>query len=131
MNRSIVLGMVAAVALFGTTTSGALAHAGLVHCSITNNQVFRYGHTPSKITAFFAEELNPAPSKTWMAVFEGQADHGLVTENQHSTVPYRNPREMTLPLPRKLGREKYYLIWYTRSAIDDHTAAGIVYFRVK
>jgi methionine-rich copper-binding protein CopC len=106
------------------------AHANLVRCSIKNNQVFRAGHTPSQITAFFAEELDPKPARTWMAVFEGQADHGLVTEKQHSVVNFKNPNEMTLKLP-KLGKEKYYLIWYTHSALDNHDAAGIVYFQVK
>lgn len=65
-----------------------------------------------------------------MAVFEGAADHGLVNEKTHSVVNFRNPKEMTLTLPR-LQPEKYYLIWYTRSAVDGHYAAGIVYFRVK
>jgi len=106
----------------------ASAHANLVRCSIKNNQIFQVGHTPSRITGYFAEELDPA--KSWMAVFEGQADHGLVTEKQHSVVNYQNPKEMTLNLPR-LGKEKYYLIWYTHSTTDGHYAAGIVYFQVK
>jgi methionine-rich copper-binding protein CopC len=64
-----------------------------------------------------------------MKVFEGQADHGLVTEKQSSVVSYKNPKVMTLQLP-KLQPEKYYLIWYTHSAADGHFAAGIVYFQV-
>jgi methionine-rich copper-binding protein CopC len=106
----------------------ASAHANLTHCSIRNHQSFRLGHAPRTITANFAEDL--VPGKSWMAVFEGQADHGLVTEKQHSVVPFSRPKNMVLHLPR-LRRERYYLLWYTRSAIDNHVAAGIVYFQVR
>lgn len=106
----------------------AVAHANLTHCSIRNHQTFRLGHAPGAITAAFAEDM--VPGKSWMAVFEGQADHGLVTEKQKSVVPFTQPKKMILHLPH-LGREKYYLIWYTRSAIDNHVAAGIVYFQVR
>lgn len=104
----------------------ASAHASLVSCSIKNGQTFKVGHAPSTVVGTFAENLDRG---SWMAVFEGQADHGLVTEKQHSVVNYRNPKQMILRLP-KLGKEKYYLIWYTRSAEDNHYAAGIVYFQV-
>ena len=77
----------------------------------------------------FTEELDPA--KSWMSVFEGEGDHGLVTERQHSIVNYRSPKHMTLALPRVLRKGKYSLIWYTRSAEDNHTAAGVVNFRVE
>lgn len=107
----------------------AFAHANLISANIRNNQVFRYGHAPHQIAAKFAEELNP--DKSWMAVFEGQADHGLVTEHQRSKVSFKHPDMMTLNLPSKLGREKYYLMWYTHSLVDGHFAAGILYFQVR
>lgn len=127
MTRRIVAAGAFLVALFGLP-SLAWAHANLVHCSIRNNRTFRSGHAPKSISATFAEDLDPRSS--WMAVFEGQADHGLVTEKQHSAVNFKNSKEMTLKLP-SLSKEKYYLIWYTRSAVDGHDAAGIVYFSVK
>ena len=40
------------------------------------------------------------------------------------------PNELSLKLP-KLGKERYYLIWFTHSAKDNHYASGIVYFRVR
>ena len=128
MQRHVVVAFMAAVLLLGTSVSGALAHANLLRSNIKNYQVFRLGHAPRMITAFFAEELDPKPS--WMAVFEGEADHGLVNERQHSVVNFKNPKEMTLRLP-KLDRGKFYLIWYTRSTEDNHYAAGVIYFSVK
>ena len=110
------------------STGSAFAHAGLTSCSIKDHQVFTVAHAPHSITAHFAEPLDPG--KSWMAVFEGVADHGLVTEKQHLVVNYKNPRVMTLQLP-KLSRDRYYVIWYTHSAADSHVAAGIVYFQVK
>jgi methionine-rich copper-binding protein CopC len=118
----------AALLLLAAGTGMVSAHASLTRCSIKNNQVFHVGHAPKIVTAIFAEDL--VPKKSWMAVFEGQADHGLVTEIQKSVVNFKDPKEMTLKLP-KLGKEKYYLIWYTQSAADGHFAAGIVYFQVK
>jgi methionine-rich copper-binding protein CopC len=116
--------------VFSVGAPRAFAHANLTHATIKNNQVFRAGHTPKQVVGTFAERLDPNPTKTWMKVFEGEADHGLVTEKQHSTVNFRNPKQMILPLPR-MGKGKYYLIWYTHSAEDGHFAAGIVYFSVK
>jgi methionine-rich copper-binding protein CopC len=103
------------------------AHANLLHSNIKNNQILHVGQVPRQITGTFAEPLDPKQS--WMAVFEGVADHGLVTEKQHSVVNYKNPKQMTLKLP-KLDPDKYYLIWYTHSAADGHYAAGILYFQV-
>jgi len=51
-------------------------------------------------------------------------------EKQHWAVNYQNPKEIDLTLP-KLIKEKYYLIWHTQSSVDQHFAAGIVYFQVK
>jgi methionine-rich copper-binding protein CopC len=130
MKRIRIMAVGAALLLLAAGTGTVSAHASLTSCSIKNNQVFKVGHTPKMITAFFAEDLDPNRNRSWMAVFEGQADHGLVTEKQQSVVNYKNPKEMTLQLP-KLGKEKYYLIWYTHSAADGHYAAGIVYFQVK
>lgn len=127
--RQRLVAAIAAVLLLTIFGSGsASAHAGLVRSSIKNNAVFRLGHAPHTVQAFFAEDLDPKTS--WIAVFEGRADHGLVTEKEHSIVNYKNPKEMTLQLPR-LGKERYYLIWYTHSTEDGHFAAGIVYFQVK
>ncbi len=116
-----------ALAVFATPIP-ADAHANLVRCNIRDHQVFRVGHVPHKVVAHFAEALNPDHS--WMQVFEGVADHGLVTEHQKSHISFKNPKVMTLKLP-KLKPLKYYLIWYTHSAVDGHYAAGIVYFTVK
>lgn len=118
----------AAVLACALSTQIASAHANWLHGNLKNNQVFKVGHTPKQLRGFFAENLDP--KKSWMAVFEGVADHGLVTEKQRSVVNYKNPKEMTLNLP-KLARDKYYLIWYTHSATDGHDAAGVLYFRVK
>jgi len=115
----------------GFSTGIASAHANWLHGNIKNNEVFKYGHTPKEIKAYFAEDLDPNHNHTWMAVFEGVADHGLVTENTKSVVNYKNPKEMTLKLPAKLAKDKYYIIWYTHSATDGHYAAGIIYFSVK
>lgn len=122
-------GAVALVTVLLTVAFGAgtaSAHASLVSCSIKNGQTFKVGHAPSTVVGTFAENLDKG---SWMAIFEGQADHGLVTEKQHSVVNFKNPKQMILKLP-KLGKEKYYLIWYTHSADDGHFAAGIVYFQV-
>jgi methionine-rich copper-binding protein CopC len=121
-------GLAAVLLAVATGTGLVSAHANLVRCSIGNNQVFRVGHTPTSVQAYFAEDLNPKNS--WIAVFEGEADHGLVTEKEHSMPNYKNPKELTLKLP-KLGKEKYYLMWYTQSADDGHFAAGLVNFQVK
>ncbi len=130
MKCRLAAAMLAVLLFFGLSSAGALAHANLTHATIRNNQVFRVGHAPTVINGYFAENLNPDPQQTWMAVFEGVGDHGLVTEHQVSTVNFRNPKEMILRLPR-LGKEKYYLIWHTKSAVDGHIAAGILYFQVR
>jgi len=128
--RKRLVPLAAALLLLGVTTGVASAHANWLHGNLTNNQVFRYGHTPRQIQGFFAERL--VPNQSWMAIFEGVADHGLVTEKDHSIVNYQNPTEMILSLSHtKLIREKYYLVWYTHSAEDGHYAAGVIYFQVK
>ncbi|HZU13664.1 MAG TPA: copper resistance protein CopC [Chloroflexota bacterium] len=126
MTRSL-LAVACSLAVLAGSTGLASAHANLVRSNVKNNQVFRYGHTPRQIDGFFAENL--LPKSSWMAVFEGVADHGMVSV-KHSHVNFQNPKEMVLPLPR-LARGKYYFIWYTKSADDNHIAAGIVYFRVR
>lgn len=128
MVRHIVAIAIAVFALLSTSLGSASAHANLLSANIKNNQVLRFGHTPKAIKATFAEELDP--KKSWMAVFEGVADHGLVTEKQHSVVDFNHPKHMSLTLP-KLAKDKYYLIWYTHSTTDNHYAAGILYFSVK
>jgi methionine-rich copper-binding protein CopC len=125
--RSLLILLAGGVLLVGSSAP-ALAHANLVSCSIKNHEVFHVGHVPTKITGDFAQDLDPAHS--WMAVFEGVADHGLVTEHEHSVVSFTHEKVMTLKLP-KLQPEPYYMIWYTHSAVDGHYAAGIVYFTVK
>ncbi len=125
--RSLVL-LGAVLVLVGINTGIVSAHASLVSATIKPGQVFQAGHTPKMVRAFFAEPLDPA--KSWIAVFENQADHGLVTDKQHSVVNFKNPKEMDLPLP-KIEKGKYYLLWYTHSAADGHFAAGVRYFQVK
>jgi methionine-rich copper-binding protein CopC len=131
MKRRVVRS-VFAVLLTGLLVAGATgsasAHANLVGCNIKNYQVFHVAHAPHHIVATFAEELDPA--KSWMAVFEGVADHGLVTDKTKSVVSFSHPKVMTLKLPRLIP-DKYYMIWYTHSAQDGHYAAGIVYFSVR
>ncbi len=125
--RAVFAVLLTACVVAGATGS-ALAHANLVKCNIKNYQVFHTAHAPHHIVGKFAEELDPA--KSWMAVFEGVADHGLITDKTKSVVSFKNPKMMTLKLP-KLLPDKYYMIWYTHSAQDGHYAAGIVYFSVK
>lgn len=120
--------VVLAASLMASLTTPASAHANLVKCNIKNHEVFRVGHMPHRIVGHFAEELDPA--RSWMQVFEGVADHGLVTEHQKSKVSFKHPKVITVKLP-KLHPLKYYLIWYTHSLQDGHYAAGVVYFRVK
>ncbi|HLJ67576.1 MAG TPA: copper resistance protein CopC [Chloroflexota bacterium] len=123
-----VLAALAAVTMLALATTGsALAHASLTHANIKNGQTFKVGHTPRVLEAFFAENLDPRTS--WINVFEGIADHGLVNEKTRSKLNFRNPRELVLQLP-KLAADRYYFIWYTHSAEDGHFAAGIVYFTV-
>lgn len=130
IRRCIFVASLLIVSIFAGlgTSKPALAHANLVSCNIKNHAVFKIGHVPKQIIGHFAEDLDPAHS--WMQVFEGVADHGLVTEHQHSVVSFSNQKVMKLKLP-KLQPESYYMIWYTHSAQDGHYAAGIVYFSVK
>jgi methionine-rich copper-binding protein CopC len=118
-----VLGLFLACA----TTSSALAHASLTRSSIKNGAVFHVKNAPKMIQAFFAENLDPKQS--WINVFEGVADHGLVNEKTRSVVNFKNPKELTLRLPT-LRPDKYYFVWYTHSEDDGHFAAGVVYFSV-
>lgn len=127
MTVRISAALTALVLALAAGVSPASAHASLQHANIKNNQVLHVSQVPAQITGTFAEPLDP--SKSWMAVFEGVADHGLVTEKQHSIVNYKNPHRMSLKLP-KLQPDKYYLIWYTHSAADNHYACGILYFQV-
>ncbi len=128
MTKRALLFLGAVLSLVGMNTGVVSAHASLVRASIKPNQIFHVGQTPKMVRAFFAEPLDPA--KSFLAVFENQADHGLVTEMQHSVVNFRNPKEMDLPLP-KIDKGKYYLLWYTHSAADGHFAAGVRYFQVR
>jgi methionine-rich copper-binding protein CopC len=116
-----------ALLLAFVSTSGALAHASLTHANIKNGAVYHVKSVPKTLQAFFAETLDPKAS--WINVFEGVGDHGLVNEKTKSVVNFKNPKEMILRLP-KLQPDKYYFVWYTHSEDDDHYAAGIVYFRV-
>jgi methionine-rich copper-binding protein CopC len=109
------------------TTSDVLAHANLMHATIKNGAVFHVNTAPKALQAYFAENLDPKQS--WVNVFEGVADHGLVNEKTKSVVNFKNPKEMALQLP-KLRPGKYYYVWYTRSEDDGHFAAGVVYFSV-
>jgi methionine-rich copper-binding protein CopC len=127
LKRRVIAAVAATILIVGTHTMSASAHASLQKCSIKNGQVFRVGHTPKQVTAFFAEELDPKQS--WVKLFEGIADHGFV-EKEKFVVNFKNPKEAMVTLPA-LGKEKYYLIWYPHSAIDGHYAAGILYFEVK
>jgi methionine-rich copper-binding protein CopC len=127
LKRSILL--VGAVLILVAMNTGIVsAHASLVSATIKSGQVFHVGQTPKLVKALFAEPLDPA--KSWIAVFENQADHGLVTDKQHSVVNFKNPKEMDLALP-KIDKGKYYLMWYTHSAADGHFAAGVRYFQVR
>jgi methionine-rich copper-binding protein CopC len=130
MKKNVAASLAALLLLLAANSGLASAHANWLHGNIKNSQVFRLGHTPKVIKGYFAEQLTPG--KSWMAIFEGVADHGLVTEKDHSVVNYKNPKEMVLNLKHtKLTRDKYYVMWYTQSATDGHYAAGIIYFRVK
>jgi methionine-rich copper-binding protein CopC len=123
----ILLACSITLALAYATAGSALAHASLAHANIKNGAVFHVKTAPKTLQAFFAENLDPKQS--WVNVFEGVADHGLVNEKTKSVVNFKNPKEMTLRLPT-LQPDKYYFIWYTHSEDDGHYAAGIVYFTV-
>ena len=127
MVRRITLACAAALVLALSGWAQVFAHASLTSCTIKNNDIFPLAHAPRTVIATFAEPLDPKQS--WINVFEGVADHGLVNEKTRSIVNFKNPKQMTLRLPA-LHRERYYLVWYTHSAADGHFAAGIVYFRV-
>jgi methionine-rich copper-binding protein CopC len=116
-----------ALLLTFASTGGALAHASLTRANIKNGAVYHVKTAPKTLQAFFAENLDPKQS--WVNVFEGVADHGLVNEKTKSVVNFKNPKEMTLQLPT-LRPNTYYFVWYTHSEDDGHYAAGVVYFRV-
>src|SRR5947209_9653530 len=83
--RRLIAATVAALSLVGAAgVTSASAHASLTKCSIKNNQIFLVKAAPKVVMAFFAEPLDPA--KSWINVFEGQADHGLVNEKTTSKV---------------------------------------------
>src|SRR5438309_11862273 len=113
MRKLIAAALAAAFIGAFSGASLASAHASLTRCSIKNNQAFTVKNAPKKVTAFFAEPLDPA--KSWINIFEGEADHGLVNETTRPKVV--GPTEIALKLP-KLRRGKYYMIWYTHSAKD-------------
>jgi methionine-rich copper-binding protein CopC len=128
MHRLLRAGVVAGVlatAVVGFNTV-ARAHAYLVGCNIKNHQALTQGQLPEHLTCHFAEELSP---DSWIAVFEGVADHGLVTEKK-SVINFKNPKVMSVQLPH-MQPLKYYMIWYTHSLQDGHRAAGILYFSVR
>ncbi len=127
MKYRILVACSLAIALAGGFAHSALAHASLTTANIKNGEVFHVKTAPKTLTAYFAESLDP--NKSWVNVFEGVADHGLINEKTHSIVNYKNPKEMTLKLPA-LAPDKYYFVWYTHSAEDGHYACGIVYFSV-
>src|SRR5947209_14784484 len=127
--RTLRATVLAVVTLLAVLPGVASAHANLTSCSIKNGQVFTLAHAPHSISARFAEDLTPN-GKSWMSVFEGDGDHGLVNEKTIAVVNYKNPKQMTLKVPA-LHKGPYYLIWFTVSADDGHKAAGIVYFKVK
>lgn len=127
--RALRAGALALALLFTVLPGIASAHANLTYCSIRNGQTFGFKHAPHIVSARFAEELTPG-GKSWMSVFEGDGDHGLVNEKTVAVVDFKHPQHMTLRLPA-LHRGPYYLIWFTVSAADGHKAAGIVYFHVR
>lgn len=131
MFRRLAAFCAAVMLVLCASSSAALAHASLSSCSIRNGETLHARHLPASIKATFAEPLDARKGHSFMQVFEGQGDHGLVTEKQRSIVNFRNPKVMTLPLPKHMPKGTYYLLWYTRSAIDGHYAAGLVHFRVK
>jgi methionine-rich copper-binding protein CopC len=107
----------------------ASAHASLVRANIKPGQVFAHNAYPRTLTAFFAENVNPRGS--WVHVFEGdpKGDHGMV-EPGSVQFPFKNPKEITLGLPKGL-KGLYTVIWFTTSADDGHKAASAFNFTVK
>jgi methionine-rich copper-binding protein CopC len=126
--RALAAGLVA-----GTLTLSmagvASAHASLVRANIKPGQVFAHNAYPRTLTAFFAENVNPKGS--WVHVFEGnpKGDHGMV-EQGNVQFPFKNPKEITLGLPRGL-KGLYTVIWFTTSVDDGHKAASAFNFTVK
>ena len=127
MKTRLLAALALALTLPFFTAGSALAHASLTRANIKNGAVFHVKTAPKQLQAYFAENLDPKQS--WINVFEGVADHGLVNEKTKSAVNFKNPKEMTLQLPA-LRPGKYYFVWYTHSEDDGHYAAGVVYFTV-
>ena len=126
--RALAAGLLAG-ALVLSVASVASAHASLVRANIYPGQVFAHNAYPRTLTAFFAENVNPKGS--WVHVFEGdpKGDHGMV-EPGSVQFPFKNPKEITVGLPRGL-KGLYKVIWFTTSADDGHKAGSTFNFTVK
>jgi methionine-rich copper-binding protein CopC len=126
--RALAAGLVAGT-LTLSVAGVASAHASLVRANIKPGQVFAHNAYPRTLTAFFAENVNPRGS--WVHVFEGdpKGDHAMV-EPSKVQFPFKNPKEITVGLPRGL-KGLYTVIWFTTSADDGHKAGSAFNFTVK
>ncbi len=127
--RRLVLAGVLAGALVLSAVGVASAHASLVRANIRPGQVFSSTNYPRTVTAYFAENVNPAGS--WIHVFEGDpaGDHGMV-DLGNEKYPFKNPKEITVGLPKGL-KGLYTFMWFTKSADDGHVAGNAFTFTVK
>ena len=126
--RALAAGLLAGTLVL-SMAGVASAHASLVRTNIKPVQVFAHNAYPRTLTAFFAENVNPKGS--WVHVFEGdpKGDHGMV-EPGNVQFPFKNPKEITVGLPRGL-KGLYTVIWFTTSADDGHKAGSAFNFTVK
>jgi methionine-rich copper-binding protein CopC len=127
--RRLVTAGILAAAMVLPFAGSVSAHASLVRANIAPGQVFTQKTYPHLVTAFFAENVNPKSS--FIHVFEGdlKGDHGAV-DLENVRFPFKNPKEITVGLPNKLGKGVYILMWYTVSADDGHIAGNSFTFTI-
>lgn len=104
----------------------ASAHASLVSASIKPGAVLT--KAPLTLAALFAEAVTPKGS--FLRVFEAAGD-GAEVDLENSAVSFKNAKQITVSLPKKMPKGRYLVMWYTISADDGHRAGGSFAFTLK
>ncbi len=104
----------------------ASAHASLVSASIKPGAVLT--KAPLTLAALFAEAVTPKGS--FLRVFEAAGD-GAEVDLENSAVSFKNAKQITVSLPKKMPKGRYLVMWYTISADDGHKAGGSFSFTLK
>ncbi len=104
----------------------ASAHASLVSASIKPGAVLT--KAPLTLAALFAEAVTPKGS--FLRVFEATGD-GAEVDLENSAVSFKNAKQITVSLPKKMPKGRYLVMWYTISADDGHRAGGSFAFTLK